>query len=180
MLTAIGVKTVFEADDGTSGLDAIRKHMPDLFIVDWEMPMIDGAQFIRMVRSPGEFPVPDIPIIVLSGHGDRWYVVEAARMGAREYLLKPVSTKALLDGIVAIIGRPCPIVTMNCYYGPAPRRLVVLEDKKVPDRSKPPESGATEHGLRKAVTFAQTPMFRTETHRGSSRRSAAETATSTL
>jgi DNA-binding response OmpR family regulator len=130
MLNAIGVKTVFEASDGVSGLDALRQNSPDLVIVDWEMPMIDGAQFVRMVRSPGEFPVPDIPIIMLSGHGDRWRVVEAARIGAHEYLLKPVSTKALHDRIVAILGRPRPTVRLDGYYGPAPRRLVALEAEK--------------------------------------------------
>jgi DNA-binding response OmpR family regulator len=128
MLMSIGVKTVFEAPDGIVGLDAIRQHSPDLVIVDWEMPMIDGAQFVRMVRSPGEFPIPDVPIIMLSGHGDRWRVVEAARIGAHEYLLKPVSTQALLDRIIAIIGQPRPVVKINGYYGPAPRKLVVLED----------------------------------------------------
>ena len=95
--------------------------------------MIDGAQFVRMVRSPGEFPVPDIPIIMLSGHGDRWRVVEAARIGAHEYLLKPVSTKALHDRIIAIIGRPRPTVTLEGYYGPLPRRLVVVNDSKGSD-----------------------------------------------
>jgi DNA-binding response OmpR family regulator len=133
MLMAIGVKTVFEAPDGATGLEAIRRENPDLVIVDWEMPMIDGAQFVRMVRTPGEFPVPDIPIIMLSGHGDRWRVVEAARIGAHEYLLKPVSTKALQDRIVAIIGRPRPTVKLDGYYGPLPRRLVVMEDPKSGD-----------------------------------------------
>ena len=133
MLTAIGVKTVYEASDGASGLDAIRENDPDLVIVDWEMPMIDGAQFVRMVRSPGEFPMPDVPIIMLSGHGDRWRVVEAARIGAHEYLLKPVSTKSLLDRIVAIIGRPRPTVQLDGYYGPLPRRLVVMDDSKSGD-----------------------------------------------
>jgi DNA-binding response OmpR family regulator len=130
MLAAIGVKTVFEAVDGTAGLEAITKCAPDLVIVDWEMPVIDGAQFVRMVRSPGRFPVPDVPIIMLTGHGDRWRVVEAARLGAHEFLLKPVSTKALHDRIVAILGRPRPIVELEGYYGPAPRRLVVLEDER--------------------------------------------------
>src|SRR5215203_5392874 len=66
MLLAIGVKTIYEAEDGNSGLDAIRRHMPDLVIVDWEMPVIDGSQFVRMVRSPDEFPYPEVPIIMLS------------------------------------------------------------------------------------------------------------------
>jgi DNA-binding response OmpR family regulator len=81
-----------------------------------------------MVRSPGTFPMPDVPIIMLSGHGDRWRVVEAARIGAHEYLLKPVSIQALHDRIIAIIGSPRPTVQLDSYYGPAPRRLVVLDD----------------------------------------------------
>jgi DNA-binding response OmpR family regulator len=138
MLNALGVKVVYEASDGITGLEAVRKLLPGLVIVDWEMPMIDGAQFVRMVRSPGEFPVPDVPIIMLSGHGDRWRVVEAARVGAHEYLLKPVSTKALHDRIVAILGRPRPTVKLDGYYGPAPRRLVVVEaEKSAQQRSGP-------------------------------------------
>ena len=127
MLSAIGVRTVFEAEVGASGLDALRQHNPDIVIVDWEKPTIDGSQFVRMVRSPGAWARPDVPIIMLSGHGDRWRVVEAARIGAHEYLLKPVSTKALHDRIVTILGRPRPTLKLDGYYGPAPRRLVVLD-----------------------------------------------------
>ena len=89
---------------------------------------MDGPEFVRRVRSPGEFPMPDVPIIMLSGHGDRWRVVEAARVGAHEYLLKPVSTKALLDRIIAVIGQPRPTVKLDGYYGPLPRRLDMLDD----------------------------------------------------
>jgi two-component system chemotaxis response regulator CheY len=128
LLTAIGVKAVFEACDGETGLDAVRKLNPSLVIVDWEMPKMDGAQFVRTVRSPGRFPVPDVPIIILSGHADRWRVVEAARIGAHEYVLKPVSIQALQDRIVSIIGKPRPTVQLEGYYGPLPRRLVVLDD----------------------------------------------------
>ena len=128
ILAAIGVKTVYEAGDGASGLEAVCKNKPDLVIVDWEMPNIDGAQFVRMVRSPATFPVPDVPIIMLSGHSDRWRIVEAARIGAHEYLLKPVSIQALHNRIIAIIGQPRPAVQLDGYSGPLPRRLVVLDD----------------------------------------------------
>jgi two-component system, chemotaxis family, chemotaxis protein CheY len=133
LLTAIGVQTVYEAPDGAAGLEAVRRNNPDLVIVDWEMPNMDGAQFVRMVRSPGTFPMPDVPIIMLSGHGDRWRVVEAARIGAHEYLLKPISIQALQDRIVAIIGKPRPTVKLDGYYGPLPRRLVVIDDVNVVD-----------------------------------------------
>ena len=134
LLAAIGVRTVYEANDGRTGLDAIRAHAPDLVIVDWEMPGMDGAQFVRTVRVPGEFPLPDVPIIMLSGHGERWRVIEAARIGAHEYLLKPVSTKSLRDRIAAILCQARPTVKLDGYYGPMPRRLVVLEANPDPDK----------------------------------------------
>jgi CheY-like chemotaxis protein len=138
MLLAIGVKTVYEAEDGNSGLDAIRRHMPDLVIVDWEMPVIDGAQFVRMVRSPDDFPYPEVPIIMLSGHGDRWRVVEAANIGAHEYLLKPVSTRALHERIAAILTIPRPFITLDGYFGPAPRKLGTMNDARGRPVAKPP------------------------------------------
>ena len=127
MLNSIGIKTVLEASNGVAGLKALCDQNPDLVIVDWEMPLMNGHEFVCTVRSPGEFPCPDVPIIMLSGHGDRWRVVEAARIGAHEYLLKPVSTQSLHDRIVAILGQPRPTVKLNGYYGPLPRRLVVLD-----------------------------------------------------
>lgn len=126
MLAAIGVRTVYEACDGKAGLDVIRSSAPDIVIVDWEMPTMNGADFVRFVRSPGQFPLPDVPIIVLSGHGERWRVIEAARVGAHEYLLKPVSLMGLRDRIAAVLCKPRPSVKLEDYYGPLPRRPSVL------------------------------------------------------
>jgi two-component system, chemotaxis family, chemotaxis protein CheY len=67
--------------------------------------------------------MPDIPIIMLSGHGERWRVVEAVRLGVNEYLVKPVSAKALYDRLIAITMLPRPTVQLGDYYGPEPRRL---------------------------------------------------------
>jgi len=135
MLTAVGVKHIHAASDGAKGLDAIRELNPDIVFVDWEMPQIDGLQFIRLVRSPGSFPSPEVPIILLTGHADRWRVIEAARYGVHEYLLKPVSTKALLDRIAAVLVKPRQMVQFDGYYGPTPRKLVVLPDEEA-DRQR--------------------------------------------
>jgi two-component system chemotaxis response regulator CheY len=137
MLLAIGAKTVYEAEDGHAGLEAICRHQPDIVIVDWEMPGMDGSTFVRMVRSPQAFPFPDVPIIMLSGHGDRWRVVEAAKIGAHEYLLKPVSTRALHERIAAILTVPRPFITLDDYYGPAPRRLFNRDEARPASAQKP-------------------------------------------
>jgi two-component system, chemotaxis family, chemotaxis protein CheY len=126
MLTVIGVKHVFEAVDGPAGLEAVREILPDIVLVDWEMPMLDGPQFVRIIRAPGSVLIPEVPIIMLTGHGDRWRVIEAARVGVHEYLLKPVSTKALLDRIVSVLTNPRPLVQLGDYVGPEPRKLVIV------------------------------------------------------
>ena len=134
MLMAIGVKYIHEANDGAAGLQAIKDITPDIVFVDWEMPIVDGLQFIKTVRSPATFPIPDVPIILLTGHGDRWRVIEAARLGVHEYLLKPVSTKALMDRIVTVLVRPRKMVQLDDYCGPPPRKLVVLDDEPEPKK----------------------------------------------
>jgi len=123
LLMSIGVRNVYEAPDGPSGLEAIRTIVPDVVIVDWQMPGLDGAGFVRMVRSPQTFPYPDIPIIMLTGHGERSRVVEAVSVGINEFLLKPVSSKALQDRLVAVLTKPRPMVQTGAYYGPAPRKM---------------------------------------------------------
>jgi two-component system, chemotaxis family, chemotaxis protein CheY len=122
LLVNVGVKNVHEAGDGIAGLEAIRTLSPDIVVLDWEMPFLNGAELVRIVRSPGVFPIPDVPIIMLSGHGERWRVIEAARLGVNEYLRKPISAKALLDRLVTILANPRPMVQVGNYYGPEPRK----------------------------------------------------------
>jgi CheY-like chemotaxis protein len=125
MLASIGVKAIFEASDGIDALEMIRSAAPDVVILDWEMPLLNGPELVRIVRSPGLFPTPDIPIIMLTGHGERWRIVETVRLGVNEVLCKPVSAKALYDRLISILLKPREIVQLGEYYGPAPRRLVI-------------------------------------------------------
>ncbi len=123
LLINVGVKNVHEAADGIAGLEAIRTISPDLVILDWEMPLLNGPEMVRIVRSPGVFPASDVPIIMLTAHGERWRVVEAVRLGVNEFMVKPVSSKGLLDRIVSIMASPRPIVQLGDYYGPEPRNF---------------------------------------------------------
>jgi two-component system, chemotaxis family, chemotaxis protein CheY len=124
LLVNCGIKDIYEAGDGIAALDTIRTVAPDAVILDWEMPLLSGPELVRIIRSPGVFPMPDVPIIMLTGHCERWRVVEAVRLGVNEYLTKPVSAKALYDRLLAITTQPRPIVQVGDYYGPEPRRLV--------------------------------------------------------
>jgi two-component system, chemotaxis family, chemotaxis protein CheY len=121
LLLQLGIKTVHEAIDGVTGLDAIRRYDPDLVIVDWSLPFLTGAELVRMVRSPDTFPLPNVPIIMLTCHGERWRVIHSQRCGTNEFLVKPISAQAMLDRIVSIFMNPRPMVQLGDYYGPQPR-----------------------------------------------------------
>ena len=129
LLNNIGIKTVYEAPDGIAGLEQIRSVSPDVVILDWEMPLLNGPELVRIVRSPGVFPFPDIPIIMLTAHGERWRIIEAVRLGVNEFLCKPVSAKALNDRLISILVKPRASVHVGDYYGPEPRKLVHIEDE---------------------------------------------------
>jgi CheY-like chemotaxis protein len=125
LLLAVGVTDIHEADSGRDGLDAIHALLPSVVILDWEMPGMTGADFVRRVRSPDSFPYPDVPIVMLSGHGERSRVLEAVRLGVHEFLLKPVSGAALYARIVSVLTKPRAMVRRGDYYGPVPRNPAV-------------------------------------------------------
>jgi CheY-like chemotaxis protein len=121
MLASIGVKKISEASDGVLALELIRSSVPDVILLDWEMPLLNGPELVRIVRSPGVFPMPDIPIVMLTAHGERRRILEAAKLGVNEFLCKPVSAKALFERLISILLKPRESVQFGEYYGPAPR-----------------------------------------------------------
>jgi CheY-like chemotaxis protein len=123
MLINLGAKSIYEAADGVTALNLVRTADPDVMILDWEMPVLTGAQVARIVRSPGVFPKPSLPIIMLTGNGQRARVTAAMRLGVNEFLVKPVSPKALQDRLLSILMNPRPMVQIGAYFVPQPRRI---------------------------------------------------------
>jgi CheY-like chemotaxis protein len=123
LLSNIGIRSTAEAADGIAALEAVRAAMPDLVILDWEMPFLNGFEFVRIVRTPGVFPYSDLPIIMLSGHGERAHVLEAMRLGVNEFLKKPVSANTLFQRIASVIINPRPMVRIGGFCRPQPRKV---------------------------------------------------------
>jgi len=121
LLTTMGVGTIWEAGDGMAGLDLVQRVAPDVIILDWEMPRVQGPNFMRILRSPDTFPYPALPVIMLTAHGEYSKVKEAIAVGVNEFLLKPVSSKGLLDRLISVLFNPRPIIRKGNYYGPEPR-----------------------------------------------------------
>jgi two-component system chemotaxis response regulator CheY len=133
MLTNLGAKAVLEANDGLAALEAIRNSDPDVMLLDWDMPVLNGIEVLRIVRSPGVFPRPNLPVIMFTTRAQRLYVHEALRAGANEFLLKPTSPKALCDRLTSIVFKPRPMMKLGNDYVPEPRRVSTPRDTAMAD-----------------------------------------------
>src|SRR3982750_878745 len=81
-----------EASDGEEGLKKFREKTYDLVLCDIKMPKIDGLEFLQKAGETN----PDIPIIMISGHGNIETAVEAVKKGAYDYISKPPDLNRLL------------------------------------------------------------------------------------
>ncbi|WP_420114822.1 response regulator [Pseudactinotalea sp.] len=89
------VDVVAEADDGMTGLAAIREHAPDVVLLDLRMPRHDGIWALEALRSARL----EVPVLVLTTFDDDELVLAAIRAGARGYLLKDVTLDSLVGAI---------------------------------------------------------------------------------
>src|SRR6202162_2724359 len=81
-----------EASDGEEGLKKFKDKNYDVVLCDIKMPKIDGIEFLQKAGEAN----PDIPIIMISGHGNIETAVEAVKTGAYDYLSKPPDLNRLL------------------------------------------------------------------------------------
>jgi two-component system, chemotaxis family, chemotaxis protein CheY len=123
LLHGFGAREVYEAEDGATGLEAFTHYMPDIILTDWVMPIFDGLELAQMIRQPGANANPYVPIIMLTGHSDKSRVMSARDAGVTEFLVKPISAKALYERILNVIANPRPFIRTKTYFGPDRRRI---------------------------------------------------------
>lgn len=108
--------------NGTAGMEAIRKHRPDIVITDVNMPVVDGLEMIRQTYEEYEYAA-----IILSGYSDFEYAQTAIKYGVLEYLLKPLNKAE----IIAAVGKAkhlCDIRTRYHSQNRAYTKDIVLQE----------------------------------------------------
>jgi two-component system NtrC family sensor kinase len=86
VLPELGYTSII-AHTGRQGLNRLRQHTPDLILLDLQLPDISGLDLLRLIAQEGY----DVPVILMTAHGSEAIAVEAFRLGARNYLIKPFS-----------------------------------------------------------------------------------------
>ena len=99
---------IYEAEDGLSALNKIKKENFDLILCDIKMPKIDGIEVLEFSKKIK----PEIPIIMISGHGDLDTAVDSMRKGAYDYISKPPDLNRLLNTVRNAIDKK-NLITQN-------------------------------------------------------------------
>ena len=90
-----------EAENGKKAFQLLETNKVSLVFLDWNMPEMDGMEFLRKVRSMPDHK--DLPIIMVTSESAKYNVVEALQTGATDYIVKPVRERVFVDKVSEIL-----------------------------------------------------------------------------
>lgn len=94
-LAELGHTDVTEACDGQDALSKVKALSPDLILLDWNMPVMDGMTFLKAFRTDNKAT----PVIMVTTEAEKTRVVEAIKAGVNNYVVKPFTTDQLKERI---------------------------------------------------------------------------------
>ena len=101
ILIQLGYKEIEEACDGQDALSKVSAFAPELLLVDWNMPNMDGVTFVRNYRALGG----KSPVIMVTTESKKSRVVEAIKAGVNNYVVKPFTPDVLSQRINETLSR---------------------------------------------------------------------------
>lgn len=90
------------ASNGREALDKIQSHLPDLVLLDLQMPVLDGFAVLAQLKADNE--LRNIPVIIVSAANDSRSIVKGIKQGAEDYLTKPVDADLLVPKVKEYLG----------------------------------------------------------------------------
>ncbi len=104
--------TVFQAADGISAIEHCRLSPPELMLCDLQMPNMNGLQVLAIMAK--EFP--NLPVVMLSGQGDMSDVIQSLKLGAWDYVTKPIIDIEMLERAMQRCLERAKLIQENCEY----------------------------------------------------------------
>jgi two-component system, chemotaxis family, chemotaxis protein CheY len=100
-LKQMGFSKIFEAEDGVSALEELKKEKVDLIISDWNMPNMTGLELLKAVRS--DEGLKQIPFVMVTAEGQQGNVMEAVKAGVTNYVVKPFTPATLEEKLKKVL-----------------------------------------------------------------------------
>jgi two-component system chemotaxis response regulator CheY len=92
---------VFEAGNGSEGLEMLRAHKVDLILSDINMPSMDGLEFLRQIRA--QDLAPGVPVVMITTESSEEHVKEAILAGAKGYIRKPFTAEQVKERVLPLV-----------------------------------------------------------------------------
>lgn len=92
---------ILEASDGVEGLAIVNREKPDIILLDYTMPVMDGFEMLNKLKADPE--TKSIPVVMLTAEAGRENVLKIARLGVRDYLVKPFKEELVVERVGRII-----------------------------------------------------------------------------
>ena len=124
-----GKYQIFEAIDGVDGVEKIKTNKLDLILCDIKMPKKDGIEVLDFIIKK----YSEIPVIMISGHGDLETAVESMRLGAFDYISKPPDLNRLLNSVRAALKNNNFIKTSRVNLKKSKEFKIIGESKEIQD-----------------------------------------------
>ncbi len=121
---------IFEAANGVEGLAVATKSLPDIILLDITMPVMDGVEMLTKLKAD---PVlKGIPVMMLTAEGGRENVLKIAKIGVRDYIIKPFKDEVLIEKVGRIIDlKPLSDAPTKVRSILDPADIIVVDDKPV-------------------------------------------------
>jgi len=103
ILKQLDFNNIWEAEEGTAGLDIALERRPDVIICDIEMAPMDGLTFLQLLRQKEELG-RRTPVVFLTNHAQKDIVLKARDLGVNAFIAKPVTVLGLRDKLAVLLG----------------------------------------------------------------------------
>lgn len=123
---------VLESENGQAGLEVFRQENPDIVLCDLKMPILDGLGFISELTKES----PETPIIMISGTGNINDVIEAIRLGAWDYITKPIHDMGVLEHALNKVIERANLLRENRQYREHLESEVKKRTQKIMERTQ--------------------------------------------
>lgn len=124
VLKDMGARSFAEAGDGDGLVETIARVRPDVVIIDYALPLVDGIEITRRIRRLPDDKLRSVGVLLLAANTTAELVTEARNGGVDEFLCKPFSADGFQKRLCAAVFHRREFINVETYVGPCRRRFV--------------------------------------------------------